>query len=374
MHGSSPRPQTLSRIRTDRVGAARATALAVAAAACLACRIAAAADEVSVAPLPNPISEPQRPWAFDGFVLTPPSGGEWYSLVKSRDRVVFARRAYDPSYLLVAAAHTAHLDQPPATPGELVELVRRRAPRLPDTLRYEIKEHAAELDTSAPWCVRYRHVAEDSRESFFYPYIVQITGRVCAHPEERGLLVDASVAERAIEGDSRPKALKEGEAFLAGLRFTPINPTAVARADALIAEGRLSDALKVLTPLAEHGNARAAKFLGAAYERGQGVAPDLAEASHWYQIAAEAGEVDALYNLGALHEHANGSSRDAQEALRWFRRAADQRDAQAQLNIGLLYLKGEGVDKDPRQARFWIGLAAGNGSPRARTLLRELFP
>lgn len=374
MHGSSPRPQTLSRFRTDRVGAARATALAIAAAACLVCRIAAAADEVSVAPQPNPISEPQRPWAFDGFILTPPSGGEWYSLVKSRDRVIFARRAYDPSYLLVAVAHTAHLDQPPATPQELVELVRRRAPRSPDTLRYEIKEHAAELDMSASWCVRYRHVAEDSRESFFYPYIIRITGRVCAHPEERSLLVDASVAERAIEGDSRPKALKEGEAFLAGLRFTPINPTAVARADALIAEGRMGDALKVLTPLAEHGNARAAQFLGSAYERGQGVAPDLAEASHWYQIAAQAGEVDALYNLGALHDHANASSRDAQEAMRWFRRAADQRDAQAQLNIGLLYLKGEGVEKDPNQARFWIRLAAGNGNARARVLLRELFP
>jgi len=346
----------------------------MAAAACLACLHAAAADEAPVVPLPNPIAEPARLWAFDGFALMPPGGGEWYSLVKSRDRAVFARRSTAPGYLLIAVAYAAHLDDPPATPGDLVELVRRRAPRSPDTLRYEVKEHTVEPESSAFWCVRYRHVAEDSQESFFYPSIVRIAGRICAHPELHDLLVDASVAERAVEGDSRPEALKEGEAFLAGLRFTPIEPAAVAKADALIAEGQMGDALAALTPLAERGNAQAAKFLGAAYEQGQGVVPDLAVATHWYRVAAEAGEVDALYNLGALHNHAHGSARDAHEALVWFRRAADQRDAQAQLNLGLLYLKGDGVEKDPERAHFWIGLAAGNGSARARALLRELFP
>ncbi len=325
-------------------------------------------------PRPNPISEPGRLWAFDGFALQPPSGGEWYSLVKSRDEAVFARRAVDPTYTLIAVVHAAHVDVPPATPEGLAELVRSRAPRVPVTDRYEILEQVAELDPSASWCVRYRLRAEDSRDSFFYPRIVRIAGRVCAHPGEPGLLVDASYAERAVEGESIPEALEEGEAFLAGVRLTPLHEAAVSRADALIAKGSAEEAVKLLSPLAEQGYAPAAQMLGAAYERGQGVPPDADAANRWYLIAADAGEVDALYNLGALHDHTNGSMRDAHEALRWFLRAADQRDAQAQLNLGLLYLKGDGVAQDGKRARYWLELAGSNGNARARALLRTLFP
>jgi len=325
-------------------------------------------------PLPNPISEPGRLWAFDGFALKPPGGAEWYSLVKSRNEVVFARRAIDPSYAVIAVAHVEHVDVVPATPEGLAELVRRRASRSPDTFRYEIKERVAELEAAASWCVRYRLLAEDSRASFFYPHIVRIAGRTCAHPESLGTLIDASYAERAIEGESRPEALQEGEAFLDGLRLMPLPPRAVADADVLIAEGKAGEAVKLLAPLAEQGYAQAAQLLGAAYQQGQGVAQDLAQAVRWYRIAGEAGEVDALYNLGTLHERTRGSTGDAQEALRWFRRAADQRDPQAQLNLGLLYLKGEGVKADAREARFWLELAASNGNARSRALLDELFP
>lgn len=376
MHRSPARAQTLTAPGADRPRPATVwrVALAVAAAVWLGTAPAADPEPASAAPLPNPISEPARLWAFDGFALKPPSGGEWYSLVKSRDRAVFARHAVDPTYALVAAAHAAKVDDPPATPEALAELVRRRAPRSPDIHRYEIMERAIELDPSASWCVRYRLLAEDTRESFFYPRIVRIAGRVCAHPGARALLIDASYAERAIEGASLPEALEEGEAFLAGVRLTPLQSAAVTAADALIARGSAGEAIKLLAPLAEQGYAQAAQLLGAAYERGRGVAPDPAQAGRWYLIAAEGGEVDALYNLGAFHNQAKGGVRDAEEALRWFHRAADQRDAQAQLNLGLLYLKGDGVASDASLARFWLGLAAANGNARARALLRKLFP
>ncbi len=349
-------------------------ALAVVAAAWLGAAHAADSGALPEAPRPNPISEPGRLWAFDGFSLKPPGSGEWFSLVKSREQVVFTRRAVDPAYALVAVAHASRVDDPPATPEGLVELVRRRAPRRPDTYRYEVKEQVVEIDPAASWCVRYRLLAEDSQESFFHPHIVRIAGRVCAHPNSHALLVDASCAERAIEGNSQPEALEECEAFLAAVRLTPLHSAAVSAADALIAKGSAREAVKLLAPLAEQGYAPAAQLLGLAYERGSGVAPDLVAASRWYGIAAEAGEVDALYNLGALHDHARGGVRDAQEALRWFRRAADQRDAQAQLNLALLYLKGDGVAQDQGLARFWLELAGANGNARARVLLRELFP
>jgi Sel1 repeat len=337
--------------------------------------VAALAGESSAPPpepLPNPIAEPGRWWAFDGFALKPPGAGEWYSLVKSRDRAVFAR-AVSPTYALIAVAHAARVDDPPATPEELAQFVRRRVPRSPDAIRYEIKEQRVELEPAASWCVRYRTLAEDSRASFFYPRIVRIAGRICAHPAARGLLVDVSCAEQAVEGESQPESFAECEGFLAGVRLLPLHGSEISDADELISDGAALKAVTLLAPLAEQGFPRAALLLAAAYEEGRGVSADPAEADRWYRIAAEAGEVDALYNLGAHYDHAPNGARNPQEALRWFRRAADQRDSQAQLNIGLFYLKGDGVAKDATQAHYWLRLSAANGNARARALLQQLF-
>lgn len=379
MHRPPAPAQTLTSPGAARRRQATAGRIARAVAAAVWLGIAGSApaadpDATSAAPRPNPISEPGRLWAFDGFSLKPPGGGEWYSLDKSRTRVMFARHTVDPAYALVASVVATRVDHPPATPAALAAIVRRRAPQSPDPDRFEIKENSVDLDPAASWCVRYRLLAEDARESFFYPRIVRISGRVCAHPDSRALLVDASYAERAIEGDSQPEALDEGDAFVSGVRLTRLHSVAVTAADALFGSGSAHEAVKLIAPLAEQGDAQAAQLLGVAYERGQGVTRDATRANRWYLIAAEAGEVDALYNLGALHDHAAGNPRDAEAAWRWFRRAADQRDAQAQLNLGLLYLRGDGVAEDADQARFWLGLAASNGNARARALSRKLFP
>jgi len=58
--------------------------------------------------------------------------------------------------------------------------------------------------------------------------------------------------------------------------------------------------LKVWLPLAEEGNPEAQTYVGEAYEKGLGVAPDYAAAAHWYLNAAEqglktkAGQLDSL--------------------------------------------------------------------------------
>jgi hypothetical protein len=325
-------------------------------------------------PVPNPVTEPDRIWAFQGFALHPPPGGQWFSLMKSSERVVFARRVADASYGIVAVATTERLAEIPATAAGLIAHIRQRRPQAPDPDHYNLMERTETLEREAqPWCVRYRLSAEDSRASYFYPHIVRIVGRACLHPEHPGLLVDASYAEWAIEGGDRAEVRAEGDAFLAGLRLTGSrDAAAVAAADALIERGADAEAVKLLAPLAERGDVQAALRLGMAYERGRGVARDGAEAARWYGVAADAGEVDALYNLGTMHERAEGAARDVAEAMRWFRRAADQRDAQAQLNLGLLYFKGDGVQPDRDAARFWLELAAANGSARARALLGEL--
>lgn len=371
MHRSAAATQALARAVRGR---ARCGAWArYASRGVLACVAACAAALAAAAePTPNPVHEPDRVWAFDGFALRPPPGEAWFSLMKSRERVVFAKRVSDPAYGFVAVASSELLGEAPASADALLSHIRTRRPRTPDPDRYELVERAESLEDDAPpWCVRYRLRAEDSRASRFYPHIVRIAGRACLHPDRARLVIDASYAEWALEGAERPAAHAEGEAFLAALRTTGASAV-VADADALASEGAVAQAVDLLTPLAAGGDALAALRLGAAYERGRGVAADPAAASRWYRIAADAGEVDALYNLGAIHARGVGVVRDVGEAVLWFRRAADQRDAQAQLNLGLLYLTGDGVAPDRAAARYWLALASANGSARARALLDEL--
>lgn len=355
--------QDHARARSCGRSLARRRLCAAAAFAALVAPLGAAAD-----PLPNPVADSAQVWAFDGFALHPPPGEEWFSLVKSRARVVFAKRVADAQYGFVAVATTERLAEAPATADAVLAHVRARRPQAPEPARYEVVARDEALDAGAPpWCVRYRLQAEDTRASYFHPHIVRIAGRTCLHPDLPGLLVDASYAEWAIEGDERPAVRAEGEAFLAGLRLTGARGAAVlAEADAHVARGADAEAVGLLAPLAEGGDAQAALRLGLAYERGRGAPRDAAAAERWYRVAARAGEVDAQYNLATLLAR---GARDLDEAVRWFRRAADQRDAQAQLNLGLLHLKGEGVAPDRAAARYWLGLAGANGSARARDVL-----
>ena len=105
-------------------------------------------------------------------------------------------------------------------------------------------------------------------------------------------------------------------------------------------------ALETLHRTAEAGNAEAQYELGRAYEMGEGVSEDDAEAVRWYRMAAEQGEALAQFNLGLMYANGRGVLKDEAEAVRWFRLAAEQGLALAQFNLGLMYANGRGVLKD----------------------------
>jgi hypothetical protein len=83
-------------------------------------------------------------------------------------------------------------------------------------------------------------------------------------------------------------------------------------------------ALGAWLPLAEQGDVEARVIVGEIYERGVGVTPDYAAASHWYRLAAEAGSRRAEVNLGHLYERGLGVAVDPRQALQWYRRAAGE--------------------------------------------------
>jgi TPR repeat protein len=115
-----------------------------------------------------------------------------------------------------------------------------------------------------------------------------------------------------------------------------IGPAAAARADgvsratAAYARHDYITAVRILTPLALRGDARAQSFLGFMYENGYG-APQA------YEAAAD------LYRQAAICGNPFGQSM-----------------------LGLMYDKGHGVPQDFVLAYKWLNLAAARASPHER--------
>jgi TPR repeat protein len=70
--------------------------------------------------------------------------------------------------------------------------------------------------------------------------------------------------------------------------------------------GDYAEALRLLRPLAEQGDARAQDNLGILYHDGQGVPQDYAEAVKWHRLAAEQGNAVAQDNLGFCYGKGKG--------------------------------------------------------------------
>lgn len=106
----------------------------------------------------------------------------------------------------------------------------------------------------------------------------------------------------------------------------------IAAANAAIDRNDRAEALRVLTPAAESGDANAQELLGRLY---LGDAPDV--------------------------------HRDTGRAVYWLQRAANQGSPEAQLNLGALYLRGDGVQSSSVQAHFWMSLGLARMTPPTPT-------
>ena len=118
---------------------------------------------------------------------------------------------------------------------------------------------------------------------------------------------------------------------------------------------------RLLTPLAERGDASAQYNLGQMYRKGEGVPLNYKEAAKWYRLAAEQGDAEAQFNLGKMYFKAQVPL-NYKEAAKWYRLAADQGHGSAQNNLGWMYREGEGVPQDYVLAHMWFNLAASNSA------------
>ena len=101
--------------------------------------------------------------------------------------------------------------------------------------------------------------------------------------------------------------------------------------------------------------------LGVAYEYGEGVPQDQAQAVMWYRKAAEQGEAMAQFNLGRAYRDGKGVPKDSKQAAEWFEKAAQQGYAHAQFDLGEMYFHGEGIPEDEQKGFEWLGKAERQG-------------
>jgi TPR repeat protein len=125
----------------------------------------------------------------------------------------------------------------------------------------------------------------------------------------------------------------------------------------------LSAAVRTLQQQAAQGNAVAQNDLGIAYDTGEGVAKDQAEAVKWFTKAAQQGNAIARYNLATKYESGQGVAKDTKEAFRWYRLAAAQGYGRGQYNVAVAYANGRDVPRDDVMAAVYFDLAASTLPP-----------
>lgn len=137
-----------------------------------------------------------------------------------------------------------------------------------------------------------------------------------------------------------------------------------------------SAALKLLQPLADHGNAEAQYRIGELYLHGWGVKNDYMEAMKWKRKAglnglratAQHGDAEAQANLAEVYDlglrKKDGWGEDVQkdpvEALKWHKKSAEQ--GFGAWSLGYMYDQGRGVKQDKVEAFKWLLKVADSGS------------
>ena len=89
------------------------------------------------------------------------------------------------------------------------------------------------------------------------------------------------------------------------------------------------------------------------------------------RVKANAGDASSQWVLGVAYQLGNALPQDYAQAVAWYRQAADQGNAIAQFNLGIAYANGRGVPQDYVEAHKWHNLAASRASAEDREQYAE---
>ncbi|MCA2010627.1 sel1 repeat family protein [Cereibacter sphaeroides] len=148
----------------------------------------------------------------------------------------------------------------------------------------------------------------------------------------------------------------------------------VAAARQMFVNGDHAQALTILRPLAEAGDASAQNIVGAAYENGYGVNMDFHQAQLWFERAAQHGNRLAMMNLGRIYRDGGpGFPVDGARARVWLRRSADAGYGPAMGALGRMFEYGVGGPVDLEQARTFYENGRSAGDEWSSEYLAHLY-
>lgn len=134
-----------------------------------------------------------------------------------------------------------------------------------------------------------------------------------------------------------------------------------------------TDALEILQPIAQQGNAHAQFLLGVFYEHGYAVDKDEKIAFQWYYKSASQRFPQAQHNLAVMYSDGKFVKKNEREAFNWLWKAANQGFSISQLGLATAYANGKGVKKDFAKAMEWGKKAADQNLSSAQLFLGKLY-
>lgn len=118
-----------------------------------------------------------------------------------------------------------------------------------------------------------------------------------------------------------------------------------------------SQALALLGPLAEKGEADSQYRLAIMYQNGLGVVRNELLAMKWMVAAANQNFPMAQHGLGFMYMEGDCVAKNSEKAVNWFRKAAEQGMAGSQTTLAMMYETGNGVEQDTDEAKKWYRMA-----------------
>ena len=114
---------------------------------------------------------------------------------------------------------------------------------------------------------------------------------------------------------------------------------------------QFTQAMKLLSPLAQTGLADAQYRLAIMHQNGLGVVRNELLAYKWMKSAAQQDYGPALHGLGFMYMDGDCIAQDDARALQWFEAAAEQGLEGAMVALAQMLEQGRGTAADPKRAK-----------------------
>lgn len=320
-----------------------------------------------------------------------PAGAGWTLVRRSETDLTFLHPADREFNSMVAIAGARVPEKRPRSTEDLVAHLREELKSKTDNKRFEVlAEDIRPLADPKRKCVRYRQQARDlaATGQDGKPQLIDLHGQVCLHPDDEGVLLVATLSERAAaDAAGRRNIAEMAERFYAGVRphpplrgddWRPFAEKGDANAQVWLARtlfraNKAEEALVWLGRAAEKGHPEAQATFGLSHLVGSADKRKPEEGVKWLRQAAERGYPKAE-GLLALTLITMDGVRNAEEGVRWARKAAADGDAVGQsLLAELLFFGKSGVEKNEAEGSAWYRKAAESGDPNAQYALARML-